>query len=90
MDLRGIFGRVWRIFGGIFGRFLEGMLRCFEEVFRGNITYTILYTNLTNPDIFLYNHTFPYILTWTCDCRPGNKTIYVVFDVESDFSGPRT
>ena len=30
------------------------------------------------------------ILTWIREFRPGNKTIYVVFDEESDFSGPRT
>ena len=30
------------------------------------------------------------ILTWICEFTPGNKTIYVVFDEESEFSGPRT
>ena len=25
------------------------------------------------------------ILTWICEFRPGNKTVYVVFDEESDF-----
>ena len=29
-------------------------------------------------------------MTWIDEFRPGNKTIYVVFDKESDFSGPRT
>ena len=29
-------------------------------------------------------------MTWICEFRPGNKTIYVVFDEESDFSGPRS
>ena len=30
------------------------------------------------------------ILTWIGEFTPGNKTIWVVFDEESDFSGPRT
>ena len=30
------------------------------------------------------------ICTWIYEFRPGNKTIYVVFDEESEFSGPRT
>ena len=30
------------------------------------------------------------ILTWIGEFRPGNKTIWVVFDEESDCSGPRT
>ena len=29
------------------------------------------------------------ILTWIVEFRPGNKTIYVVFDEESEISGPR-
>ena len=29
-------------------------------------------------------------MTWIDEFRPGNKTIYVVFDKESEFSGPRT
>ena len=29
-------------------------------------------------------------MTWIVEFRPGNKTIYVVFDEESEFSGPRT
>ena len=29
------------------------------------------------------------ILTWICEFTPWNKTIYVVFDEESEFSGPR-
>ena len=29
-------------------------------------------------------------MTWIYEFRPGNKTIYVVFDEESEFSGPRT
>ena len=28
--------------------------------------------------------------TWIYEFRPGNKPIYVVFDEESEFSGPRT
>ena len=28
--------------------------------------------------------------TWIDEFRPGNKTIYVVFDEESEFAGPRT
>ena len=28
-------------------------------------------------------------MTWIYEFRPGNKTIYVVFDEESDVSGPR-
>jgi len=28
-------------------------------------------------------------LTWIGEFRPRNKTIYSVFDEESDFSGPR-
>ena len=31
-----------------------------------------------------------YILTCIGEFQPGNKTIYVVFDEESEFSGPRT
>ena len=31
----------------------------------------------------------PDILTWIGEFRPGNKTIWVVFYVESEFSGPR-
>ena len=30
------------------------------------------------------------ILTCIGEFQPGNKTIYVVFDEESEFSGPRT
>ena len=30
------------------------------------------------------------MLTWIYEFRPGNKTIYVVFDEESECSGPRT
>ena len=30
------------------------------------------------------------ILTCIGEFRPGNKTIYVVFDEESEFLGPRT
>jgi len=30
------------------------------------------------------------ILTWIGEFRPGNKTIHVVFDEESDLLGPRT
>ena len=30
------------------------------------------------------------MLTWIYDFRSGNKTIYVVFDEESELSGPRT
>ena len=29
------------------------------------------------------------MLIWICKFRPGNKTIYVVFDEESEFSGLR-
>ena len=29
-------------------------------------------------------------MTWIGEFTPGNKTIYIVFDEESDFSGPRT
>ena len=29
-------------------------------------------------------------MTWIDEFRPENKTIYVAFDEESDFSGPRT
>ena len=29
-------------------------------------------------------------MSWIDEFRPGNKTIYVVFDEESKFSGPRT
>ena len=29
------------------------------------------------------------MLTWVGEFRPGNKTIWVVFYVESEFSGPR-
>ena len=29
-------------------------------------------------------------MTWIVEFRPGNKTIYVVFDEESECSGPRT
>ena len=27
------------------------------------------------------------VLTWICEFRPGNKTIYIVFDEESDLFG---
>ena len=30
------------------------------------------------------------MLTRICEFRPGNKTIWVVFDEESDFLGPGT
>ena len=30
------------------------------------------------------------MLTWIYEFRPGNKTIYVAFDEESDVLGPRT
>ena len=30
------------------------------------------------------------ILTWIGEFRPGNKTVWVVFDEESDVLGPRT
>ena len=29
------------------------------------------------------------MLTWLVEFRPGNKTMYVVFDEESECSGPR-
>ena len=29
------------------------------------------------------------MLTWIYEFRPGNKTIWVVFDEESDWLGPR-
>ena len=29
------------------------------------------------------------ILSWIGEFRPGNKTIWVVFDVDTDFLGPR-
>jgi len=29
------------------------------------------------------------MLTWLGEFRPGNKTIYIVFDKESDCLGPR-
>ena len=29
-------------------------------------------------------------MTWIYEFRPGNKTTHVVFDEESEFSGPRT
>ena len=32
----------------------------------------------------------PDILTWIGEFRPGNETILVAFDEESDFLGPRT
>ena len=35
-------------------------------------------------------NTVPEILTWIGEFRLGNKTVYVVFDEESEFSGPRT
>ena len=35
-------------------------------------------------------HRCPYIMTWIGEFRPGNKTIWVVFDEESVFLGPRT
>ena len=30
------------------------------------------------------------MLTWIVEFRPGNKTIWIVVDEESEFSGPRT
>ena len=41
------------------------------------------------PPEFSENHVL-YILTWICEFRLGNKTIWVVVDEESDFLGPRT
>ena len=29
-------------------------------------------------------------MTWIYEFRPRNKTIYIVFDEETEFSGPRT
>ena len=36
-----------------------------------------------------FKHEFPDILTWIGEFRPGNKTIYVVFDEESGCLDPR-
>ena len=33
--LVGMFGRAWRIFGGILGNVLEGILKCLFEGFQG-------------------------------------------------------
>ena len=38
---------------------------------------------------FRLNNNFGGILTCISEFTPGNKTIYVVFDEESEFSGPR-
>ena len=47
--------------------------------------------NYVEPAIFdSRKNDFPDILIWIGEFRPGNKTIWVVFDVESDFLGPRT
>ena len=37
-----------------------------------------------------YKHYVHGILTWMYEFSPGNTTKYVVFDEESEFSGPRT
>ena len=40
---------------------------------------------------FFYIKTWVHgILTWIYEFRPGSKSIYVVLDEESEFSGPRT
>ena len=36
-------------------------------------------------DTLSLNNKFLEILTWVGECRPGNKTIYTVFDEESNF-----
>ena len=43
---------------------------------------------ISEPEQKLKNK-FPDILTWIGEFRPENKTIWVVFYVESEFSGPR-
>ena len=42
-----------------------------------------------NPMIWFFKNGFHGISTWINEFRHGNKTIYVVFDEESEFSGPR-
>ena len=44
---------------------------------------------LWNPEFHRKNKKLG-ILTWIDEFRPGNKTIYVVLDEESTFSGPRS
>ena len=46
-----MFGRFWRIFGGMFGRFLEGICRCFWKVVRVYISYKILRSNFNTREI---------------------------------------
>ena len=50
-----------------------------QVFFRNNVPYKFYFSK----------HTFLDILTWIGEFRPGNKTIWVVFYVESEFSGPR-
>ena len=46
---------------------------------------------LQNPIFYrtIKKHKNQCILTWIYEFDPRNKTIYVVFDEESEFSGPR-
>ena len=43
-----------------------------------------------DPDPLILKDNVQDISTWIYEFSPGNKTIYVVFDEESEFSGPRT
>jgi len=40
------------MFGGIIGRCLEGIWRCVQEVFRGNISHEKLMQSIPNPYTF--------------------------------------
>ena len=89
------------MFRGISGCFLELIL-----TFSANITYTSLCKHQESPyTIFTFivsslsgggmhmkfpKHDFPHILTWICELRHGDKTMWAIFHEESKFLGPRT
>ena len=73
-----------------------------QEIMFGKFTWKILYKNIAlkrgnggrgggpTPIGKKYlKQMFVDILTWIGEFRPGNKTIWVVFDEESDVLGPR-
>ena len=62
-----------------------------EDIFRQPIVQVFLCINRMNRfEKKTLKHKCHAILTWIGEFRPGNKTIWVVFDEESDVLGPRT
>ena len=57
LSLRVLYGEVLErfgtYFGGKFGRFLDGIWRCAQEVFRGTTTRTNLCKSISNPYRFV-------------------------------------